>query len=169
MRIPRRRAEERRKFTGSDDPFLSVRAIEELKKELERLERGVRPKNIEEVTRTREMGDLSENAAYQEAKWRLRGVNARITEIQEKLKRARVIEPGVHADGRIRIGSTVVVEIGGKQKLFEITGAHETDPARGRISHLSPIGAALIGHCAGDRVKWVIGDREMKCRIIEVK
>lgn len=150
------------------DNYLSAAAIRQLREEIERLQERDRPRTVEELSRTREMGDLSENAAYQMAKARLMGIDGRILTIKEKLKNAVVIEPGAGAGGAIRIGSTVVVETGGRQRTFEITGSDETDPAKGRISHVSPIGTSLLGHKAGDKTVLKIGDNSIEYRIISV-
>lgn len=139
-----------------------------MKKERERLLKE-RPAAAEEVARTAAMGDLSENAAYTAAKYHLRRLNDRITTIEEKLKFAIVINEGTDSSGKIRIGSTVTVEVNGKQMTFEILGSHETNPSRGRISYLSPIGAALIDHVAGDVVTVKINDRAVVYRILEVR
>ncbi|MFA6603353.1 MAG: GreA/GreB family elongation factor [Patescibacteria group bacterium] len=152
MQIPQRKSELNRKYAGDGDNFLSAEAIAALQDELRRLERSL-PAATEELNRTRDMGDLSENAAYQEAKRRLFGMNGRMLAVKEKLKNAVVIEPGTDELGHVRIGSTVEVSFGGRDKTYVITGSQETDPAAGRISHLSPLGALLLGRRAGDEVK----------------
>ncbi len=153
MRIPKRKAEENRKFGGNNDHFLSAEAIAELKEDLRRLQEVSRPRAVADLTRAREMGDLSENAAYSEAKGRLFGIDRRIFEIKEKLKQAVTIRPGTTEDGRVRIGTRVVVSVNGKEKTYDIMGVQETDPSSGKISHQSPLGRALLGRKAGDTVE----------------
>lgn len=150
MQIPRRKSEEHRKYGRRGDDYLSPTAIRKLQDDLRRLEDVSRPRAVEDLTRAREMGDLSENAAYSEAKGRLFGIDRRILEIKDRLKNAVVIERGPDDEGRARIGATVTVRVNGKEKSYEITGAQETDPGSGRISHHSPLGSALIGKKAGD-------------------
>lgn len=157
----------RQKFDDHSDYYLSQTAIDQLKIELERLQRN-RPKAVEEVTRTQAMGDLSENAGYQTAKAKLRGMDSRIFEIKEQLKHAIVIKPGT-SNGKIRIGSVAIVEIDGIKKTFEITGSHETDPAAGRISHLSPLGASLLGHGVGDSITVRAGNGETTYQVVEIR
>jgi transcription elongation factor GreA len=152
MQIPKRKSEEHRKYGKREDNFLSTAAIRKLQDDLRRLQDVSRPRAVEELTRTREMGDLSENAAYSEAKGRLMGIDRRILELKDRLKNAVVIERGPDDDGRARLGATVVVRVNGKEKSYEITGAQETDPGSGRISLHSPLGAALVGKKAGDTV-----------------
>jgi transcription elongation factor GreA len=96
------------------------------------------------------MGDLSENAAYTQAKARVGGIDRRIMEIQERLRTAIIVSPGATADGRVRIGTTVDVEVRGNQRTYVVTGSTEADPSAGRLSHLSPLGGALMGKKVGD-------------------
>lgn len=124
--------------------------IEKLKKELERLTKKERRPAAEEVHRTAQMGDLSENAGYQAAKQHLRRINSRILQIEEMLKHAVVIQ--AKNTGTIGVGSTVTLEHDGKTSTFSILGSYESDPAKGRISHVSPLGKLLIGHRVGDIV-----------------
>jgi len=168
MQVPQRRSELNRKYGGDGDNFLSAEAIASLKDELHRLERAL-PAATEELNRTREMGDLSENAAYQDAKRRLFGLNGRILAVKEKLKNAIVIEPGADTEGKARIGAIVIVSVGDKRRQYVITGSQETDPASGKISHLSPLGSALLGHAAGDTVIVKTNGREAIYRIESVK
>lgn len=132
----------------------------------ERLKKN-RPKLAEEVKRLAEMGDFSENAAYQIAKGRLRGLNSRLDEIEYALNHAIIIKRSV--GGTVQLGSTVTVFVNGRQKVFQILGSAETDPARGVISHHSPIGAALLGKRAGERVRVRLNDKIVEYGIISVE
>ncbi|PJA46156.1 transcription elongation factor GreA [Candidatus Uhrbacteria bacterium CG_4_9_14_3_um_filter_50_9] len=152
MRVPKRKGEEdRRALQPPQDHHLTRDKIAHLKKELEDLEQHERPEAIKEVQRTGEMGDFSENAAYQMAKGRLRRINARILSITERLKYAIPIEEG-SPDGVIQIGSRVTVEIDGTERIYHIVGAQEVDVSKGRISYTSPLGKTLVGHRAGESV-----------------
>lgn len=123
---------------------------------------------IQEVRRLAEMGDFSENAGYQIAKGTLRRINDRIVTLEERIKTAIPIEQGTK-DGTIRVGSTVTVETNQKPMIFEIVGSMETNPSRGRISHRSPLGVALLGHVAGDEVILKTPEREVVYRVIDVR
>lgn len=164
MRIPIRRGE-KNKITDHD-VYLTPEGIAALKKDLERL-KAAQPRAIAELQRTQAMGDLSENAAYSDAKGKLRGMNNRILEIEEKLKMAMVIPTG-SSNGIVYIGSTVTVSILGKEKTFTILGSLETDPASGRISYKSPVGAALMGHTRGDHVWVTVKGKKVEYRIEKV-
>ncbi|HTK04888.1 MAG TPA: transcription elongation factor GreA [Candidatus Eisenbacteria bacterium] len=170
MRIPKRKSEESRKYGKRADDFLTSAAVRKLQDDLRRLTDISRPRAVEDLTRARDMGDLSENAAYSEAKGRLGKIDSVIFSLKEKLKNAVLIEPGAGPGGRIRIGSTVTVAVNGKERTYAILGSQETNPTAGRISHLSPLGSALIGRKAGDEVlvKNAAGD-EVAYRIIGVR
>jgi transcription elongation factor GreA len=168
MRLPTRKAETDRELLRQDDHFLTPAAIERMKKDLERLVKSERGPAAEEVHRLAQMGDLSENAAYQFAKQHLRRINGRITSIEEKLKHAIPIQAG-SVDGKIRIGSTVTVRLNDKNMTFEIVGSQETNPAKGRISHLSPIGQALLGNKTGETATVKTADRVIVYEILIVE
>ena len=148
-----RRAEANRALPA-DDPYLTPAALTQMEAELERLEKSERRAAAEEVARTGAMGDLSENAAYQVAKQRLRGINTLILVLQERLKRAVPITKSDKDFGFIRIGSTLTLrQANGTERTYTILGSLETNPAQGFISHASPLGKALIGHTVGETVR----------------
>lgn len=167
MRLPTRKSEHDRLMMQQDDPHLTPRRIKELKRELIRL-KAEQPAAIAEVQHTASMGDFSENAAYQQAKHTLRRINARMLQIEETLKQAIPITSRTN-DGAVTLGSTVVVEHDGKQQTFEIVGAQEANPSRGRLSHLSPLGQILIGHSISDEVTLTIDANKKTYRIIGIK
>lgn len=146
MRVPIRKSE---KYTYlAVDPHMTSEKFDELSEKLARMKLA-RPALAREVARLAENGDFSENAEYQIAKGKLRGLNQRMDEIQSHLNRAIIITQG-SSDGTVQMGSTVVVEVNGKQKTFRILGSSEAKPESGVISYQSPIGAALIGKRAGE-------------------
>ena len=139
--------------------YLTPEGIERLQEQLARLKRRL-PAAAEEAVRTAAYGDRSDNAEYKQAKGALRRMHYQIFEIETQLKHAVAINTGANASGIVQLGSTVILEVNAKgqskeksqQKIFQIVGPHETDPAHGRISHLSPLGAALLNHAKGDVV-----------------
>jgi transcription elongation GreA/GreB family factor len=169
MRLPIRKSEILQSTTKVTDNFVSAEKIKHYKNELEDLIKNQRPPAVKEVQRTAEMGDFSENAAYQMAKGRLRQINYRITTLEEKIKSAVVIDPDHNTSGKIQIGSTVTLEVGGRQFVYQILGSQETNPGHGYISYLSPIGAALIDHRIGDEVVVDIQGRKIIYKIIAKK
>ncbi len=159
-------AQERRRDTGP--VYLTEDGFARLKNQLERLKREM-PEFSAEAARTAAYGDRSDNAEYKDAKGRLRRTQYRILEIQDEIKRVAIIPTGPNATGTVQMGSTVIVEINGSQKTFEILGPREIDLDRGRISFQSPIGAALIGHKPGDTVIVTTTNGPREYRILEVR
>ena len=151
MRVPKRRGEEEARLKRTHDDYLTSEKIEAMARRLLRLKQSERPAAIAETQQLAEMGDFSENVGYQLAKANLRRINDKIMSLEERLKTAIPIERG-SPDGTVRIGSTVTVACDGSERSYEILGSSETDPIHGRISHLSPLGKALLGHRAGDEV-----------------
>jgi transcription elongation GreA/GreB family factor len=153
--------------------YLTPAGIESLQGELARLKKRL-PDAAGEAARTAAYGDRSDNAEYKQAKGALRRMHYRIFEIETQLKHAVAIGTTPNTAGTIQLGSTVILEVNGSgapalKKTFQILGPQETDPARGRISHLSPLGAALIGHANGDIVEVKTGNGLQTYRIVEIR
>ncbi|MFA5134507.1 MAG: GreA/GreB family elongation factor [Patescibacteria group bacterium] len=165
MRVPIRKPGQ---YThAKPDRNVTAEKLQEFKQELRKLVRVVRPPAIAEVKRLADLGDFSENAEYQIAKGRLRGINARILELEGAIKSAIVIRLG-SATGRIRIGSRVTVRMDGEQKTYRLLGSAESDPGKGVISHASPIGMALVGKKAGDMFTVTLANRQVQCTVLSV-
>ena len=122
---------------------------EDLEKELKELIDS-RSDVADEIAAARENGDLSENAEYTAAREKQSRVEARIAEIEGILDGAQIIQSD--GDGTISLGDHVVVSQDGKESAFDVVGAIEADPANNKISHESPLGAALMGKKVGDEV-----------------
>lgn len=164
MRLPTRKSEKQN--LQPVDLNITREKYDELVSLRARLKKN-RPKLAEEVKRLAEMGDFSENAAYQISKGRLRGLNRRLDETEYMINHAVIIK---HANnGTAQLGHTVTVEVNGKQKIYQILGSNETDPARGIISHNSPLGAALLGRRAGERVQLRLNGKIVEYKIINIE
>ncbi len=146
---------------------LTAEALAAMKDKVERLKAAI-PRLADEAKRTADYGDRSENAEYKDAKGKLRGAHRQILSLQDQIKRAVVIKSGSGAGGKITLGSTVVLETGGRALTFRILGPHEADPDKGIISDKSPLGAALIGHKKGDEVKIAAGKSGITYRVADI-
>ncbi len=104
------------------------------------------------IKTAREQGDLSENAEYHAAKDDQEKTEARIAELEHILQNVEIISKP-RSDSKIRLGSTVKLKAGNKEKTFQVVGTVEADPLNGKISDESPIGVALIGKSVGDKVE----------------
>lgn len=128
--------------------------FQKLKDELEYLKTTRREEVGQMLKEARSFGDLSENSEYDEARDQQAKLEARISELEYLIKNAIVLSDEDVAKNIISIGSTVVIKYeDGKEKTFDIVGSNEVEPFTSKISDLSPIGMALIGHKAGDEVK----------------
>ncbi|KAA0206587.1 transcription elongation factor GreA [Candidatus Uhrbacteria bacterium] len=132
--------------------YVSAEFLQKLKDELQNLKTNKRRELANRIEAAKALGDLSENAEYHEAKDELGFVEGRILEIEDLLKHAVVIEHEADAGTNVRVGSKVKVRVNDKEKDFEIVGSNEADPLTGKISNESPIGQALLGAHAGDKV-----------------
>lgn len=165
MRVPKRKSEEG--VNHVVDPHITQAKYDDLARKLERMKNSI-PALAQEVMFHAKNGDFSENAPYQIAKGRLRGVNQRILELNDLINRAVIIAPAA-TDGKVQLGSTVSVEVNGKEKTYQILGSAETNPEKGIVSHGSPLGASLLGHRAGETVKLQLNNREVEYKIIKVE
>ncbi len=150
------------------DPMLTAEKAQELKNKLDTLKSYSRPKAAEEVRRLAEFGDFSENVEYQIAKGKLRGINNAILTIENQLKNAVVIEPNNQHE-TVAVGHTVTIKNGEKEKKYLILGSTETNPAQGVISHVSPLGSALIGKRTEETVQIKTGDKEITYKIVKIE
>jgi transcription elongation factor GreA len=98
-----------------------------------------------------EDGDLSENAAYDQAKDEQALLEGRIATLEHFLRNAVLI--GSPSNGLVQLGSKVTIEQGDGEETYSIVGPLEAAPIKGRISNESPMGRALLNHKAGDSVE----------------
>ena len=106
---------------------------------------------IKELQRAREMGDLSENAAYKVARSRLSRIDGRIRFLEKILKRVKVVTK--RTDGRIGLGSKVTIDDSTNIKEITLVDSYESDFMQGKISGYSPIGRVLMRKKVGDVVE----------------
>lgn len=163
MRVPIRRSD--KVPTEKIDTKITLEKYRSLSKTLEKLKNEIRPKESEEVKILSTTGDYSENAGYQAAKAKLRRTNNKISKIEYILNRADIIETNTKSD-EIQIGSLVKLEIDGKIKQYQILGSAETDPSKGKISYISPLGSSLLGKKIGE---FVSINNLKKYKIVEIK
>ncbi len=150
------------------DPVLTSGKFAELQHNLDRLKNTVRPELAAEVARLAELGDFSENAEYQLAKGKLRGVNNRILSLESRINRAVIINPEKNS-GFVQLGHTVTIFSLAGEKKYQILGSSETKPGQGIISHNSPVGAALLGRTVGEKVIIKLGNKEVEYEIRKIE
>ena len=128
--------------------------FDELEKELNFLKTTRSDEVAEMIKVARGFGDLSENSEYDEAKNEQGKLYSRISELENILLHAVILEEGDMPTGQVTIGSTVTVTAtqGGVSRSFKIVGSQEADAMHGIISEDSPFGKALMGRKEGDTV-----------------
>jgi transcription elongation factor GreA len=134
---------------------MTMRGAEALRAELKRLKSVARPTVIKAIAEARGHGDLSENAEYHAAREQQGFIEGRISEIENKLSTAEIIDTSHLANGgKVVFGASVELEDqndGGRVK-YQIVGEDEAEIRAGRISITSPIARALVGKTEGDVV-----------------
>lgn len=131
--------------------YISPEGLEKLKRELADLKTVKRREIAERLESAKALGDLAENAEYQEAKEAESLNEARIQEMQEILRDIVVIQKPIDSKN-VQIGSTIEVTSSHGNETFTIVGSEEADPLAGRISNESPLGRAFLGRAAGESV-----------------
>lgn len=126
---------------------LTSEGKKELEQELEELIKG-RPAIAERIAIARSFGDLSENEEYSSARNEQKVAEGRILEIQDILKNAKVIRGGKRT--KADLGAHLTLNMDGRKVEYTIVGPTEANPLEGKISNVSPIGKALLGHKAGE-------------------
>lgn len=138
----------------SEQVYLTAEGAEDLQRELDMLISVRRPELAQKLTEAVAQGDLKENADYHDAKEQLAFVEGRIKYLENVLHSAVIIAKDATSD-TVKVGAEVtIVEDGSDdEETYYIVGAAEANPSEGKISHLSPIGSALIGAKKGDKVR----------------
>jgi len=126
-----------------------------LQDELKRLKTEERPAVIKAIEVAREHGDLSENAEYHAARDRQSFIEGRVAELEDKIRRAEVIDVGKLGGKVIKFGATVALadEDTDEKSTYQIVGTDEADIKSGLLSITAPLARALIGKTVGDSVE----------------
>ncbi|MCF7847047.1 MAG: transcription elongation factor GreA [Candidatus Gracilibacteria bacterium] len=149
--------------------LLTAAGLQKLKDELEDLRTHGRKEVAQRLKEAISYGDLSENAEYDEAKNQQAFVEARISELEEQIKNAEIIEES--ASGTVQIGSKATLQrVGSKEEKHEYTivGSTEADSIAHKISNESPVGEAILGKKEGDSVKIQAPGGEFTYKILKV-
>ena len=136
------------------DIILTPEGLQKLKDELELLSTEKRREVAERIKEAREFGDITENSEYDDAKNEQALLEQRIAQLEERLRRATVINEAEVDTDSVSVGTLVHVkdQKSGESRKFRIVGSAEADPAEQKLSNESPIGRALLGHKRGEVV-----------------
>lgn len=135
----------------SDPMYLTREGAERLVAELEQLKGSGRAELAQRLRSAIQMGDLSENADYTKAKEDQAFMEGRIQELEYLLKNATIVDAAEVSRDSVQVGTTITIqEEDYEPEIYQMVGAKEADPRKGRISNESPIGQALLGKRVGE-------------------
>ncbi|MCA9918772.1 MAG: transcription elongation factor GreA [Anaerolineales bacterium] len=152
----------------TDVVYLTEEGLQKIKDELAYLKGAKQEDLATKLQIAIAQGDLKENADYHAAKEEQGFVEGRIKDLEDSLRRAKIIEDVGPAD-KVRVGHTVTVieldEDDEYEATYTIVGAHEADPSNGRISNESPFGRALLGAKKGQTVSVQTPGGQLQLRV----
>ncbi len=150
--------------------FLTPEKFEELKKELEHLKTTRRKEVAESLEYARSLGDLSENAEYQEARDMQAAIEERIQHLEQVIKEAKIVAHDKKG-GVIGLGSAVSIQKTGEKNTltYTIVGSEEANIHEHKLSYLSPLGEALMGKSKGDTFVFDTPGGKQSYKILKVE
>ncbi len=152
-----------------NENYISQEGLDKLKEELKELVDIKRPEVIDRIANARDLGDLSENAEYHEARGDQSFIEGRIQELESLIKNAVIVSSNKNSKS-VSMGSTVHATCDNGLKMkYAIVGHSEADPASGKISHVSPIGQAFLGRSVGEEVSVKVPSGVLKCKIDKIE
>jgi transcription elongation factor GreA len=136
------------------ETLLTPQGLEELKAKIDHLSNHRRREVADRIRDARDFGDIAENSEYDDAKNEQAMLEKQISDLEEKLRNARVIDEKDVTTEAVGVGVTVHVKDQKTEKStkFKIVGSAEADPADQKLSNESPVGKALMGHKRGETV-----------------
>ena len=154
------------------ESLITPEGLEKLKAELEELQTVRRREVAERIKEAREFGDIAENSEYDDAKNEQAMLEQRIAQMEERVRRAIVVDKDQVDTGTVSVGVKVHVkdQKTGDSRKFQLVGSAEANPAEEKLSHESPIGKALMGRKRGEIVSVEVprgGSRKLKITKIE--
>jgi len=154
--------------TKAKEIIITKEGLDKLRAELDELKNVRRPEVINRIKGAKELGDLSENAEYAAAKDEQSFIEGRIKELDQLIKKLKVVE-GANGQQKAALpGSRLVVSVEGETMEIELVGQTEANPTKGKISIDSPVGKALLGHKKGDSVKVQTPDGETTYKVVSL-
>jgi len=148
--------------------FVSTQGLEDLKKEFADRKNITRQEIAQKISSAKELGDLSENFEYHEAKEQQGQNESRIMELEQMIREAVLVHQKT-GDLTLSLGCTFTAEKDGDKKVFQLVGSSEANPLEGKISNESPMGQAFLGHKVGDIVEIKTPAGIFSYKIIEIK
>lgn len=156
---------------NNEEHYVTAAGLQKIKAELEHLKGPVRLDLAKRLRAAIQQGDLSENADYISTKEEQGFIEGKIQELENIIRNAVIIPEGGSVDkSEVNIGARITVQEGNfPPETYHLVGPKEADPRSGRISHESPIGAALLGRKVGDTVVVSTPGGEIKLSILKIE
>ncbi len=151
-----------------DTTYLTQDKYDELLHELEQLKTAGRHEVAERLKHAKELGDLSENSEYQEAREQQSRLEQKINQLEDLMRNASIIKKS-SGNNIVKIGSKIAAERNGEAVSYVIVGSQDADPAQGKISNESPIGRNLLGLAVGDSVSVSTPKGETTIKILRIE
>ena len=149
--------------------YLTPEGRQKAEEELHYLKTEKRALIAQRIETAKELGDLSENAEYAEAKDEQAFAEARILELSNLLKYAEVVTGRPEVSDVVRVGSVVTIESEAGQRTYTVVGFNEANPMDGKISNESPLGQALLGGRVGETISFQTPNGSKKFTIAQIK
>ncbi|NOX38578.1 MAG: transcription elongation factor GreA [Calditrichaeota bacterium] len=151
--------------------YLSQEGYDKLKKELEELKSVKRPEIAQKISEARDFGDLRENAEYHAAKEAMALLENRIAQLEETLRRAKIINKKDLSDDQVSIYTTVLLKdlVRNQEVQYTLVSPEESDFKQKKISTTSPVGKALLGKKVGDVVEIQVPAGTLRYEVLEIK
>lgn len=154
----------------SEQSFLTAEGAARMKAELEELKGPGREALAKRLREAVSQGDISENADYTKAKEDQGFLEGRIQELEYLLMNAVIIQETNQPSDTVQVGVRVTVQEAGEEpETYHLVGAKEANPRSGKISNESPIGKALMGRRAGDKVTAQTPSGEIQFSILKIE
>jgi transcription elongation factor GreA len=144
-------------MTDRNQELVTPEGLEKLQQELSYLTEVRRKEVADRIRQARDFGDITENSEYDDAKTEQGLLERRISEIQRRIRNAKVVDPSGADTDAVDLGTRVTLRVIGtrdkkNERTFEIVGANESDPTNGKLSHASPVGRAVLNRRVGEKV-----------------
>ncbi|WP_028783298.1 transcription elongation factor GreA [Thalassobacillus devorans] len=151
--------------------YMTQEGKEKLENELHYLKTERRQEVVERIKVARDFGDLSENSEYDSAKDEQAFVEARISQVENMIRNAVIIENDNQNPNMVSLGKSVTFQElpEGDEEKYTIVGSAEADPFEGKISNDSPMAKSLIGHEIGEQVTVMTPGGEIEVKIVSVE
>lgn len=146
----------------SHDMIVTAQKLAEKREELDHLQNVEIPANNKEISEARAQGDLKENAEYEEARNEQKRLNSRLAKLQEELELATVFDPATVNTSVVSFGTKVTLQsnITNEEVVYVILGEWESEPEKGIISYMSPLGKELLNLEVGENATFTINETD---------